>query len=48
MKKEVFAPEVLKEDKFKNHLIFVTCMWYSDSILRQIDDMGISNEVIVY
>lgn len=46
--KEIFAPKILKEDKFRNHLIVVACMRYSESILKQIDDMGISNKVIVY
>ncbi len=46
--KSIYAPDVLKGDKFKNHIIVVACMRYSESILKQIHDMGISNEVIVY
>lgn len=46
--KEVYTPEILKGEKFKDHLLLIACMRYSDSILRQIHDVGIDNEVIVY
>lgn len=48
MGKEIHSPEILKENKFKDHLVLIVCMRYSNSILKQIHEMEIQNEVIVY
>ncbi len=46
--KEIYFPDILREEKYKDHLILILCMRYSDSILKQIHEMGIQNEVMVY
>lgn len=46
--KEIYFPDILREKKYKDYLILILYMRYSDGILKQIHEMGIQNEVMVY
>lgn len=46
--KKVYSPEILYNEKYADLPILVCCMQYVDDIVKQIYEMQIKNEVIIY
>lgn len=42
------APEILYDEEYRDLPIVVICMQYSTTIVKQINEMGLENKVIVY
>ena len=46
--KRIYAPNILEDGQNSDLIIVVACMQHNDDIVRQIDEMKIMNEILVY
>lgn len=46
--KRIYAPDMLQDGQNSDLIIVVACMQHNDDIVRQIDEMKIMNEILVY